>query len=253
MYENKKVIVCDMDGTLSPSRQPASKEMIKQIIRLSKTHKFCIITGGKLDLIKEQITSQVISEDLEKLHLFPTSGNQYYSYTHRADDDVDYIKHYKHDLAVDDINEIIKVILDTINFFHLEPEVFDQIEYRESQITFSILGRTADNKTKAEYDPDGEKRKKYVEHIKRVLGLNADKYAIRIGGTTSIDFTYKGHDKGFGLEQIKKIFKCTNEDILFFGDKCFEGGNDWEIAKHVDHIQVADENECLEQFKKLIP
>lgn len=242
-----KTIICDMDGTLAKSRQKADLIMLGQIFGLSKKYNFVIITGGKLDLIKEQITEHYPHQKSDFiLHLFPTSGNQYYFFK-----DGEYTEVYKNLLKTDDINEILNSIIACVNYFHLKPKKPDQIEYRESQVTFSVLGRTASYEDKSNYDPSGRFREKYVEYIKRFLGKNADKYSIRMGGTTSIDFTYKGRDKGYGLEQIKKQLKLENEEILFFGDKCFAGGNDWEIAKSVKHINVKDENDCLDCFQKL--
>jgi phosphomannomutase len=241
-----RVIVCDMDGTLAKSRQPAESEMLAAIEKISKNYAFVIITGGKLSLIQDQITS-LIKDSGVKLYLFPTSGNQFWIYLNGEYENI-----YQNKMNTDDQNLILNSIIGCINRFNLTPFTDDQIELRESQITFSILGRNAPYELKANYDPNGIKRKLFVEYMKENNQRLASDFEVRIGGTTSIDFTYKGMDKGFGLIKIKEHFQVDNREIIFFGDKCFEGGNDWEIAREVPFVQVKDEYETLEKFNKII-
>ena len=49
-----------------------------------------------------------------------------------------------------------------------------------------------------------------------------------IGGQISIDVFPKGWDKTYCLQ-----FLTDYEEIYFFGDKTFEGGNDHEIYEHI--------------------
>jgi len=241
-----KAIVCDMDGTLAESRRPASKKMIELIQKLSKKYQFFIISGGKLSLIEDQIINQ-LTDKKTHLHLMPTSGNQYYHYL-----DGKMEKVYKENMKTDDINLVIDAIMFCIHKFVLFPKTYDQIEVRDSQVTFSILGRTAPQWAKKEYDPTGDRRKPFVEAIRIYLDKREKDFEIRIGGTTSIDITYAGRHKGYGLDRIKEIFGFENDEILFFGDKCFWGGNDYEIARRVPHIQVMDEHECERIFDKMV-
>ena len=44
-----------------------------------------------------------------------------------------------------------------------------------------------------------------------------------VAGETSIDIFKKGHDKSQVRQHIK-------DDIVFFGDKCFKGGNDFALS-----------------------
>lgn len=238
-----------MDGTLAKSRQEASQEMLEAIEKLSDKYPFVIITGGKLDLIQDQITRPIEYREKAKptLYLMPTSGNQFWILSNGKLDNV-----YSYRIDTDDQNFIMNAIIGCINRFNLVPFTDDQIELRDSQITFSILGRSAPYELKASYDTNGDKRKTFVDFMKRKNPSLENNFDVRIGGTTSIDFTYKGMNKSYGLFKIKEYFKAENSDILFFGDKCFEGGNDWEIAREVPHIQVKDETETLKKFNELL-
>lgn len=241
-----KAVVCDMDGTLTPSRREASHEMRKAIAKLSKDYHFVVVTGGKLGLIKEQITDWFDGGD-GVLHLMPTSGNQYWRYYLG-----EYLKEYEYKMNDDDTGLIVNALATLIREYEVEYETMDQIELRGSQVTFSALGRTASHKSKDMFDPDTLIRKEYVSALKEYMGKEAKRFAIRIGGSTSIDFTYKGHDKGFALKNILQLFKITKEEVLFFGDKCKPGGNDYEIAKEVDFVEVKDEKDCLQLFDDII-
>ena len=51
---------------------------------------------------------------------------------------------------------------------------------------------------------------------------------VSVGGQTSVDIFPKGWDKTYCLQFITNDYS----DILFFGDKCYPGGNDYEIFMH---------------------
>lgn len=48
-----------------------------------------------------------------------------------------------------------------------------------------------------------------------------------IGGQISFDVFPEGWDKSYCLKYIEKEY----DEIHFWGDKCYEGGNDYEIYK----------------------
>ena len=54
-------------------------------------------------------------------------------------------------------------------------------------------------------------------------------YQASVAGEIGIDITVKGCNKS----QILKDFDECIDDIVFFGDKCEDGGNDYEIAQAV--------------------
>ena len=52
-----------------------------------------------------------------------------------------------------------------------------------------------------------------------------------IGGEISVDIHPKGQDKS-------QILKDLEGDIMFFGDRCEPGGNDYPIAKKIKDTHV---------------
>lgn len=71
-----------------------------------------------------------------------------------------------------------------------------------------------------------------------------------IGGQISFDVFPKGWDKTYCLQYVEKDF----DEIHFFGDKTFKGGNDYEIfedPRTIGHAVTSPENTmeiCKELF-----
>ena len=62
---------------------------------------------------------------------------------------------------------------------------------------------------------------------------------MRTAGTTSLDITKPGIDKAYGMRKLMEATGVQKEEILFFGDKLEEGGNDYPVkAMGVDCIAV---------------
>jgi hypothetical protein len=121
----------------------------------------------------------------------------------------------------------------------------DQIDDRDSQITFSALGQHAPLKPKKSWDPKLKKRQKMQKLIKKTI----PEFAVNIGGSTSIDITREGIDKAYGIRKLRDRLKISVSDMLFIGDALFEGGNDYPArASGAKCIQVRDP----EETKKII-
>ncbi|TIA65913.1 hypothetical protein D6C76_09332 [Aureobasidium pullulans] len=124
------------------------------------------------------------------------------------------------------------IVLNIIKAFELSLSATDfapeqtwgeRIEDRGSQITFSALGQQAPVREKEHWDPDFAKRKVIQADLRtRLLGLS-----INMGGTTSIDITRKGVDKGYGLKKLRDTSGIPLEQMMFIGDALFSGGNDY--------------------------
>src|SRR3546814_7977891 len=81
------------------------------------------------------------------------------------------------------------------------------LEDRGSQITFSGLGQDAPLEAKEGWDPDRAKRTALQKTLQAALpGLS-----INLGGTTSIDVTRAGVDKGYGLKRLSRSEEHTSE------------------------------------------
>jgi HAD superfamily hydrolase (TIGR01484 family) len=64
-------------------------------------------------------------------------------------------------------------------------------------------------------------------------------FEVRAAGVTSIDVTLPGIDKAYGMNKLMEATGISKSDILFFGDKVVEGGNDLPVQEMgVDTIAI---------------
>ena len=62
-------------------------------------------------------------------------------------------------------------------------------------------------------------------------------FSVRLGGTTSVDVTKPGIDKGYGIRKLRDTLGIAIEEMIFIGDALFPGGNDYpakEAGRAID-------------------
>jgi HAD superfamily hydrolase (TIGR01484 family) len=218
-----KLVAFDLDNTLAPSRGPISEGMALRITELLQYIDVCIITGGSANQIVKQVVDRLpVDADLSRLHLMPTCGTKYLQYI-----DGDLVTRYEQNLAPKDAESAMRELEFAAKFYGLweENPWGDIIENRGSQITFSALGQQAPIETKEDWDRDNSKKKK----IKKAVESRLPHLEVRLGGTTSIDVTMKGIDKGYGISKLADLTGINTTDILFIGDRLDKDGNDYPV------------------------
>jgi HAD superfamily hydrolase (TIGR01484 family) len=221
-----KAIVCDLDGTLAPSKSSLQPDMAKVIIQVLEKYKMAVVTGGSYEQFKKQFISNLPNSDfLKNLFLFPTNGSACYVF-----DTVDGFKKLYSEKLTDSEK---KSIFDALNKAILESGIdlsnpFGEIiEDRESQISFSGRGQLAPLEIKEKWDPDQNKRKFLINILKKYI----PDFEIRIGGTTTIDITRAGINKAYAIGKILELMSLNKDEILFIGDALYEGGNDYTVIQ----------------------
>ena len=136
------------------------------------------------------------------------------------------------------------------------------VEFRNGMINVSPVGRNANQKERDEYekfDLQTGIRKEMVNKLQEAfpdLGLTYS-----IGGQISFDVFPKGWDKTYCLRHVEAEANRTDgqavdyKTIHFFGDKAYEGGNDWEIysdERTVGHA-VEGPDDTMRQLRELFP
>jgi len=226
----KKLIVFDLDGTLAESKSSLDTEMASLLHDLLGIVKVAIISGGGWPQFEKQILTNLPQDKLLKnLSLLPTCGTQFYQY------DGDWKKLYSEDFSRDEKKKIINELENALNTidFDIEKIWGDEIEDRGSQITYSALGQQAPIKEKSKWDPDFSKRKK----IQEILSVSIPEFAVHLGGTTSVDITKPGIDKGYGIMKLHDTLNIEIEEMIFIGDAIFPGGNDYP-AKEAGVVSI---------------
>ena len=101
------------------------------------------------------------------------------------------------------------------------------IEFRAGMLNVSPIGRNCSQGERdafEQFDKEANVRKTMVATLRKEFADFGLTYSI--GGQISFDVFPNGWDKTFCLQFVEKD---GFDDIYFFGDKTYEGGNDFEI------------------------
>ena len=233
----RRVIAFDLDGTLAVTKSAISDVIAERIAELLSCYDVCVISGGKFEQFEIQVIDHLTltPEQASRLHIMPTSGTKYFRFDPASHQ---WAAQYSEDLSADQRAEIVRVLTAGARELglwedHPHGEI---IEDRGSQITFSALGQEAPPDLKYAWDPDGAKKEALRDYAARRL----PDLEVHAGGTTSVDVTRAGVDKAFGMRKLMSVLGVEMGDILFFGDKLDEGGNDHPVkAMGIDCISVS--------------
>jgi hypothetical protein len=232
----RRLIAFDLDGTLAVTKSASSDVIASRLTDLLSLYEVCVISGGKFDQFEKQLIERlnVSPGQMSRLRIMPTSGTRYFRFDDRS---LDWVMEYAQDLSPEKRAEIVEVLTTgakELGYWETKPHG-EIIEDRGSQITYSALGQEAPADLKYAWDPDGAKKRSLRDFsAERLPDLE-----VHVGGTTSVDVTEAGIDKAYGMSQLMTLLEMTKQEILFFGDKLEEGGNDYPVkAMGIDSIAV---------------
>ena len=211
-----KVFIFDVDGTLTPSRRPMTKEFKKFFFNWAKKNIFYLVSGSDLEKMKEQVPDYILN--LAK-GVFTCGGNELY-----IDGDLIYKNIFEPSA------ELFKYLHLELKFSPYKIKTNNHIENRGAMVNFSIVGRDCTLEQRLDYfkyDTEKGERKRIAEAIKRQF---PDLDAV-IGGQISIDIAPKGNDKSQVIKKIMEQNIVTSKDnYVFIGDRTMKGGNDYPLA-----------------------
>lgn len=240
---DKKVLVFDLDGTLTPSKAVLPAEMAKLLQRAIERYTVSVISGGSFVRFQKQLLAALPDDTrLDELVLLPTCGTQRYAYDRAAGS---WKRVYVEALSETEkqrIHEVLQAGIQQLGFDQTDA-YGELLEDRDSQITYSALGQDIVEllgaeglRRKAEWDPDDNKKQQLVAYAAPKL----EGYDVRISSPTSIDVTKPGMDKAYGIRKLMALLNVHESDIVFFGDRLEEGGNDYPVkARGVDCVAVS--------------
>jgi len=249
-----KALIFDMDGTLTPATEPISPEMIDLLKKVSPGCKRYLVSGSDISKIEKQIPQEFLLNYFEKI--FSCNGTRVWNCNLDMDDEtraiqpelihkIDLLDHY----SQADINHVISYLLKLASESHTKFKTGTFVEWRKSQINFSVVGRNCSLEQRENYvkwDIKSKERNRIADKLRKEFegwGL-----VFNLGGQISIDITRKEWDKTYALKNIKEDPK----DCVFFGDKIIPGGNDYTIAMECGKYHDVDNPEdtmiVLEQY-----
>ena len=245
MYRNQDSIiyVFDMDGTLTPPRRPMESSFADKFLPFLLRNMAFIATGSDLAKVQEQIPLHIMN-CFEGI--FCSMGNLLWSKGETV---------YKNEI------EIPTAMLEKLHYYRANTkypgQLYDNfIEKRTGMLNFSVLGRNCpyeERERYKEWDASSGERKSMQKELLSIF----PGWEVAVGGSISIDITPAGK----GKSQIAAYLRQHNpaEKIIFFGDRTFPDGNDYELAQALSKmentktVQVSGPEDVLEILKKIVP
>lgn len=217
----KTIYIFDMDGTLTPARKPMEKNFAAHFIPWLEEHESYLATGSDFAKVQEQLPSSVISRFAG---IYASMGNER-------------IEHGKkvYHCALEPEKDLLLHLENYRAKTQYPHALFPNfIEKRPGMINFSVLGRDCPYEERIKYatwDTEHQERKR----IQAELSVLYPQYDFLLGGNISIDIV----QHGCGKEQIAHDLRHKNPEspIVFFGDKTFQGGNDYALAEALSHME----------------
>lgn len=234
-----KTLLFDLDGTLSEAREKVSSKMVLMLEKLSGHFQIGIVSGSDLDFISEQIDNKFSDHFMTELLIMPCNGTKKYQWTkaegYRQTFDSDMINKIGKisycDLLSRIMKEQCKFMIDSEASLDCTGKFFN---YRGSMLNWSPMGRNGSKATRVkfvEFDKKSGYRKKVISSLRDFVKAHSIGVEIKLGGDTSFDIYPTGWDKTFCLNHVDS----DHSEICFFGDRCFPGGNDYEIYEFLEN------------------
>jgi phosphomannomutase len=247
------IVLFDVDGTLSLSRRVASPEMIATLAALRQ--KVAIGYVGGSDLSKQQ--EQLGAADRPVTSMFDFSFSENGLTAWKLGQELPKTSFIQW-IGEEQYKELVNFILHYVADLDIPVKRGTFVEFRNGMINVSPIGRNANLQERLDfekYDLQNGIRKAFIAKLKERFSHLDLTYSI--GGQLSFDVFPVGWDKTYCLRHLeaeaKKAGGIEYKTIHFFGDKAFEGGNDWEIYtdKRVTGHAVKDPEDTRRILKEL--
>jgi len=242
--ENPRIIALfDVDGTLTIPRGEVEEAMMDVLKSLRQKITVGIVGGSDLPKQEEQLGAGIVDEVVWN---FSQNGLVAYNNGNLLESN-SISKH----LGEGNIKRIVNWVMKYLCEVDLPVKRGTFIEFRSGMLNISPIGRNCSREERNDYekfDLEHGIRKNMVAAMKREFS-DLD-MTFSIGGQISFDVFPIGWDKTYCLQYLKE---SDFDEIHFFGDKTFEGGNDYEIfssGRTIGHTVTSPED-TIAQLKKL--
>ena len=210
-----KIYIFDMDGTITPARQPMTPDFSRRFIPWLKSHLAYLAAGSNFEKVCEQIPSDAIGAFSG---IYSSMGNVF----HEKGKEI-----YRHEI------KLKKELLQTLERYRRNTQYEGQLygnymELRPGMLNFSVLGRNCPFAERAKYNEwDNEHHER--DAIVKEVNENFPEYEASVGGKISVDIVTKGCSKGQIAHKVREMY--PNHKIIFLGDRTEKGGNDYTLAE----------------------
>lgn len=214
----------DIDGTLTPPTQKMQGDFSYSFLDWSSKKDFFLVGGSSHDSILKQVPYSIISRSSG---IFSSMANEL-----KIQDKLIYKNKF----------DPPKTLIEMLSSFQINtksPTLGEApfIEYRTGMLNFTTVGRTIGLEQRDMYYEWDKKSKERSEIAKKVEETFPHLEA-KLGGQISVDIQPKGCNKSQAIKYVRNLNKY--DCIYFFGDKGFEGGNDYDARLEIENNDTND-------------
>jgi len=224
----KKILLFDVDGTLTIPRGRIDEEMLAFMDDLTQRVTVGIVGGSDLSKIQEQLGADCVDR-------FPFVFSENGLLAHASGKEIGKASLLSH-LGETNLQRLINYCLRYIADLDLPQKRGTFVEFRAGMLNVSPIGRNCSREERdafEAYDKTSGIRAAFVAALQQEFTDLDLTYSV--GGQISFDIFPKGWDKTYCLRFLPETEYDT---VHFFGDKTYKGGNDYEIfeaARTIGH------------------
>ncbi len=210
----KTIYLFDVDGTLTPARQPMVPKFENYFRRFVAEYPVYLISGSDYSKLQEQVPQDIL-DSCEGV--FGCSGSQYY-------EDNELVFSKDHSFS----KQLMHICESYVDMSEYSVRTGTHIEKRPGMLNVSVVGRQASVEQRRRYfewDQATRERKQLVDQINK----SKLPYEASAGGEISIDIVPTGWNKSVAKDEI--LSRQPGSRLVFFGDRICEGGNDLPLAE----------------------
>jgi phosphomannomutase len=238
-------ILFDIDGTLTPPRQPVNKQTVDALKSINVP--FHVVAGSHFNLLREQFFNPLRDFKFQgKFDAFVSNGATQYRCIYADSPSYQLISefNFKNQLGERDYATLVQFLeeMAELGRRRLPPQIKivndELIVDRVSMINFCPIGRkdVEDEQVRknrdefARWDNETHFRVELLDYFKQKMSdiIHRKNLSITLGGQTSFDIGIKGQDK---TRSLQTLLQLGVRKLVFIGDALFPGGNDYAIQE----------------------
>ncbi|EJU03614.1 eukaryotic phosphomannomutase [Dacryopinax primogenitus] len=242
-----KLYLFDVDDTLGPPRRPVPTEMLEVLKAARKQAVIGFVGGSDFAKISEQLVPDGKGNVLDNFDYgFAENGLVAYKLGKPLGTN-SFIKQ----VGEEPYKKLVNFILRYLSEIDIPIKRGTFVEFRNGMINVSPIGRNATVQERIDFQAY-DKVHGVREAMVNVLREKFADYGLTfsIGGQISFDVFPNGWDKRYALRHVEDEHF---DEIHFFGDKTYKGGNDHEIyadPRTIGHA-VTGPADTLNQLKEI--
>lgn len=221
----KKLVVFDLDGTLTQHKTPLTPEAKAALDRLGSRYSLLMAGGGGADRIHNQMNGYPID----------ILGNYGMQEGRVTPDGWKIVREESVPVDTAFFDRECTRLREKYGYTRYWGDNYEV--HKSGMVTFGLLGTAAPKEEKLNFDVDKKKRRAMFPEVCEVF----KDHAVFIGGTTSFDLAEKRFNKYDAVMRYAAEKGIGRDEIVFFGDDIDDGGNDSHIRLGgMDYIRVWD-------------